>query len=101
MLENHPEGVILSIRVQPGAKRSAIVGPHGHALKVAVTAPPEDGRANTMLMEALRERLDLRRSQLALVSGATNRNKRVLIRDLDRDELTRRIEASISVKKRK
>jgi uncharacterized protein (TIGR00251 family) len=99
MLLDHPEGVVLCIRAQPGAKRSAIVGPHGNALKVAVTAPPEDGRANKMLLELLGHRLHLNRSHLELLSGATSRNKRVLVRSVSRDELMRLIEASNPVKK--
>jgi uncharacterized protein (TIGR00251 family) len=101
MLQDHPEGVVLSIRAQPGAKRSAIVGLHGGALKVAVTAPPEDGRANKMLLELLRKRLNLKRSQIELVSGATNRDKQVLVRCLNGEELMRRIEDSMSAKKTK
>jgi len=99
MLQDHPEGTVLSIRVQPGAKRSAIVGLYGVALKVAVSAPPEDGRANKMLLELLSERLDLNRSQFELLSGAANRNKRVLVRGLGREELMQRIEVLISAKK--
>jgi uncharacterized protein len=98
MLQDHPEGTVLSIRVQPGAKRSAIVGLHGNALKVAVTAPPEDGRANKMLLALLSEHLDLNRSQFEFLSGATNRSKRMLVRGLGREELMRRINVLISAK---
>jgi uncharacterized protein (TIGR00251 family) len=99
MLQDHPEGTIISIRLQPSAKRSAIVGPHGDALKIAVTAPPEDSRANKMLLQLLAEQLDLNRSQIELLSGATNRNKRVLVRSLYRQDLMRRIGHLISAKK--
>lgn len=69
------DGVVISVRAQPGAKRTAIVGAHGEALKVAVQAPPVDGKANTALEEALSEWLGLRRSQVALRSGASSRDK--------------------------
>jgi uncharacterized protein (TIGR00251 family) len=99
MLQDHPEGVILNIRLQPAAKRTAIVGMHGDALKIAVTAPPEDGRANKMLLELLRHSLVLDRTQVALLSGATNRNKRVLVQGVTREQLMRRIGLWNSAKK--
>ena len=60
-------------------------------LKVAVTAPPEDGRANKALAETLRDALDLKRSQVELLSGATSRDKRFLIRGLSARDLLGRL----------
>lgn len=77
----------MSVRAQPGARKNAVVGELGGALKVAVTAPPEDGRANQAITELLREWLKLKRSQVELASGATNRNKHFLIRGLSVKEL--------------
>lgn len=87
----HPEGALLSVRAQPGAKRNAVLGEQAGALKVAVTAPPEDGRANAALTDLLREWLGLKRSQVELVGGATNRNKTFLIRGITAEELTKLI----------
>jgi uncharacterized protein (TIGR00251 family) len=78
----HSEGAILAVRAQPGAKRNAVLGEQAGALKVAVTAPPEDGRANAALVEVLRDWLGLKRSQVELASGQTNRNKTFLIRGI-------------------
>ena len=83
----HPDGAVLAVRAQPGARKDAVVGEHGDALKVAVTAPPEDGRANAALVELLRDWLGVRRSEVELVGGLTNRNKTVLIRGRSPDEL--------------
>lgn len=69
------DGVVISVRAQPGAKRTAIVGAHGEALKVAVQAPPVDGMANAALEEALAEWLGIRKSQVAIRSGASSRDK--------------------------
>jgi uncharacterized protein (TIGR00251 family) len=63
------------------------MGEQSGALKVAVTAPPEDGRANQALTELLRDWLGLKRSQVELAGGATNRNKQFLIRGVAPDEL--------------
>jgi uncharacterized protein (TIGR00251 family) len=84
----HPEGATLAVRAQPGAKRNAVLGEQAGALKVAVTAPPEDGRANAALVEVLRDWLGLKRSQVELAGGPTSRNKVFLIRGLDAEELT-------------
>jgi uncharacterized protein (TIGR00251 family) len=89
----HAEGLLLPVRAQPGARRNGVQGEQAGALKVAVTAPPQDGRANEALAEVLREALGLKRSQLELVGGATSRDKRFLVRGLARPELERRLAA--------
>jgi uncharacterized protein (TIGR00251 family) len=94
-LTNHEAGVILPIRAQPGARKAGIVGEHAGSLKVAVTAPPEDGRANKALVEVLSEALGLKRSQLELLSGQTSREKRFLVRGLTPAELAARIDAAL------
>ena len=81
------EGCILSVRAQPGARKNAALGVHTGALKLAITAPPEDGRANLALVELLRDLLDLKRSQVELLSGQTSREKRFLLRGVTREEL--------------
>ena len=91
VLTDHAEGVVLPVRAQPGARKAGIVGEQAGALKVAVTAPPEDGKANKALVELLREALGLKRSQIELLSGATSRDKRFLVRDKSRDDLVKRL----------
>jgi uncharacterized protein (TIGR00251 family) len=91
-VQPHAEGATLPLRVQPKAKRNAVLGEQGGALKVSVTAPPEDGRANDAVLALLREAFGLARSQLALLSGQTNRNKVVLVRGLTARQLSELIE---------
>ncbi len=67
---DHAEGLVLPVRAQPGAKRVGVQGEQAGALKVAVNAPPQDGRANDALTEALRKALGLKRSQVQLIGGA-------------------------------
>ena len=90
-LTEHAEGVVLPVRAQPGARKAGVLGEQAGSLKVAVTAPPEDGRANKALTELLRELLGLKRSQVELLSGETSRDKKFLIRGLSRAELERRV----------
>jgi uncharacterized protein (TIGR00251 family) len=88
MIASHTHGATLAVRAQPGAKKNAVLGVHGAALKVAVTAPPEDGRANAALNELLRDWLGVKRSQVELLSGTVNRNKVFLIHGVTAEELT-------------
>jgi len=91
-LRSRGDGVVLEVHVQPGARRTAIVGEHDGRLKVAVSAPPLDGRANVALVEMLSECLGLPQRVLTLEAGATGRNKRVLAATaLPPEELVRRL----------
>src|SRR5262245_23487874 len=92
-ITEHPEGCILPVRAQPGARKTGVLGEQAGSLKVAVTAPPEEGRANRALIEALREVLGVKRSQVELVSGGTSREKKVFIRGFTKAELQARIAA--------
>ena len=84
----HAEGATIAVRAQPGARKDGVTGERAGALKVAVTAPAEAGRANAALVEVIRDWLGLKRSQVELIGGATNRNKVFLIRGVTADELT-------------
>jgi uncharacterized protein len=86
-LSAHPEGWVFSVRAQPGARKRGIQGERAGALRVAVTAPPQDGRANQAIAELLRETFDLKRSQLELVGGEKSRQKRFLVRGVAKAEL--------------
>jgi uncharacterized protein (TIGR00251 family) len=90
---DHAEGCVLPVRAQPGARRAGVQGEQNGALKVAVTAPPQDGRANQALVEALHTALGVKRSQVELIGGQTGRDKRFLIRGLARAELEKRLAA--------
>ena len=78
-------GVILDVRVQPGAGRTAVVGRHGDALKVKVGAPPVGGRATEATLEFLAETFDVPVSRVTLVSGPTAREKRIRVEGIDED----------------
>jgi len=73
------DGCTLSVRVYPGARKNSVTGVHADALKIALTAPPVDGRANEALIAFLADALHLPRARVALVAGATSRAKMVRI----------------------
>jgi len=86
------DGVTFAVRVQPRARRNAVAGLKGDALKVCVTAPPEDGRANEALIELLAETLDVKRRQIEILTGATSRDKVVRVSGLGRTELAAKLQ---------
>ena len=73
-----------------------VLGEQAGSLKVAVTAPPQEGRANQALAEVLRDLLGLKRSQVELLSGETSRDKRFLIRGVSKAELEAQVEALVT-----
>lgn len=86
-----PRGSTLRLRVAPGARRDEVVGLHGDALKVAVRAPPERGRANDAVLDLIADRLGVSRAQVSLERGAASRDKTVRILGLDPAEVRRRL----------
>ncbi|MCB6182995.1 DUF167 domain-containing protein [Leeia sp. TBRC 13508] len=71
--------IVLTLYIQPGAKSSEISGEHGEALKIRLAAPPVEGKANQALIRFLSEKLAIPKQAITLLSGETNRNKRVQI----------------------
>jgi len=67
--------ITLTLHIQPGAKKTEVVGLHGDALKIRLAAPPVDGKANAALIGFVAERLGLAKSAVSLRSGQTSRRK--------------------------
>lgn len=74
----------LAIHVQPRASRNAVLGWHGEALKVALTAPPVEGAANAALLVFLAAHFGLKRSQITLLRGDSSRHKLIELAADDR-----------------
>jgi uncharacterized protein (TIGR00251 family) len=73
------DDVVLTLHIQPGAKRTEVAGVHGEALKIRLGAPPVDGKANDCLIAFLAERLRVPKSRVVLEAGMTSRSKRVRV----------------------
>jgi uncharacterized protein (TIGR00251 family) len=69
------DGCTLRVRIHPGARRNAITGTHDGALKISLTTPPVEGRANEALVAFVSETLRLPKVRVALVAGTTSRSK--------------------------
>jgi uncharacterized protein (TIGR00251 family) len=93
----HAEGSVLVVRAQPGARRNGVVGEIGGALKIAVTAPPDKGRANEALIEVLRDILGVTSSQIELLNGFTSRQKRFLIRGWSKPNLEAKLSRLLKI----
>ena len=92
-VNDHVDGCVVAVRAQPGAKRNAIVGEQNGSLKVAVTAPADQGKANRALGEVLADGLGLKRSQVELLAGPAQREKRFLLRGVSVAEVRERLQA--------
>jgi len=90
-LRETADGCTLPVRVHPGAKRNAISGTHDGALKVSLTTPPTDGRANAALIEFLAERLGVPRARVTLLTGAASRTKTLRIVGLTQNEVEEKL----------
>ena len=80
-------GCTLPVRVHPGARRNAITGVHDGALKVSLTTPPTDGRANQALIAFLAGELHIPRARVTLLTGAASRTKSLRIAGLSAAQL--------------
>ncbi|MDR3763499.1 MAG: DUF167 family protein [Acidobacteriota bacterium] len=74
------EGAQFAVRVQPRASRNKIAGLMGDAIKLAITAPPVDGKANEAVVEFFAEMFGVSKSSVTIVSGETGRNKVIAVR---------------------
>lgn len=73
------DGCTLAVRVHPGAKKNSVTGIHAEAVKIALTAPPVDGKANQSLIAFLADILRLPRARIAIVAGPASRAKTLRI----------------------
>ena len=91
-IRDTPDGASFAIKVQPRAKRNAITGEVGEALKLALTAPPVEGRANEACIEFLAETLGVSRSSVTITAGQSSRNKVIRVAGLSAEQVRRSLE---------
>jgi uncharacterized protein (TIGR00251 family) len=87
-----PEGAVISVHVQPKASRTQCVGLHGRAIKIRVAAPPSDGAANEELSRFLARTCSLPLSAVEILSGASSRQKRILVRGRTAEQVLARLQ---------
>ena len=91
-----PSGATFSVKVHPRAKKNAITGELGDALKLALTAPPVDGAANEACIRFLAELLQVPRASVTIATGETSRQKLIRVTGLTAAEVERRLRLAMT-----
>ena len=94
-VQESAKGIVFAVKVQPRARRNAITGVVGDMLKLALTAPPVDGRANQAVIEFLAELFEIPRASVTIASGETSRNKVVRISGVSRLIVEQKLRSSV------
>ena len=89
------KGVTFAVKVHPRARKNAITGVTGEALKLALNAPPVDGKANQAVIEFFAELFAIPRSSITIASGETNRNKVIRINGMSAETIRQRLQQSL------
>ena len=90
-IRDTPQGATFSIKVHPRAKRDGITGEVGEALKLSLTTPPVDGRANQSCIDFFAKLLKVSRSSVTIAAGESSRNKLIRVSGLKAEEIRSRL----------
>jgi hypothetical protein len=90
------KGVTFAVKAHPRARKNAITGIIGDALKLALTAPPVEGKANQAVIEFFADLFAIPRSSVTIASGETSRNKVMRITGLSRTAVEQRLSATLT-----
>jgi len=90
-LQRTAGGVSFAVKVHPSAKKNGVTGEVGDALKVSLTAPPVDGRANEACIDFFAKLLKVPRSSVTIASGQSSRNKVVRVAGLTAEQVRARL----------
>jgi len=94
-IRDTPAGATFAVKVHPRARKNAITGATGDALKLAITAPPVEGKANQACIEFLAEFLNVPRASVTIVAGQSSRNKVVRVAGRTAAQLEERLRSVI------
>ena len=90
-INNSPAGATFAVKVHPRAKKNAITGTVGEALKLSLTAPPVDGKANAACIDFFAKLLKVQRSSVTIAAGETSRNKVIRVAGLTAEQVRDRL----------
>ena len=90
-IQNSPSGATFAVKVHPRGKKNAITGEVGDALKLALTAPPVDGKANEACIDFFAKLLKVPRSSVTIAAGHSSRNKVIRVAGLQAEEVRERL----------
>ncbi|HET8891067.1 MAG TPA: DUF167 domain-containing protein [Candidatus Angelobacter sp.] len=95
-VQESAKGISFAVKVHPRARKNAITGTVGDALKLALTAPPVEGKANHAVIEFFADLFQIPRASVTIASGETSRNKVVRVSGISRDAVEQRLNGAIT-----
>lgn len=95
-IRDTPSGATFKIKVQPRARKNAIIGEIGDAFKIALTAPPVEGRANEACIAFFAELLNVARSSVTIAAGESSRNKLIRVHGMSADVVEVRLREALN-----
>jgi uncharacterized protein (TIGR00251 family) len=90
-IQHTPTGATFAVKVHPRARKNALTGELGDALKLSLTAPPAEGRANQACIEFFADLLKVPQSSVTIASGQTSRRKIIRVAGMSPEEVRRRM----------
>ena len=84
--------IVIKIKIVPSSSKNKIVGVYNKALKITITAPPVEGKANKKCIAYLAKYFDVAKSKIEIISGQTSKNKLIKIYDISQKEILEKIE---------
>lgn len=97
-VKDSPTGATFAVKVHPRARKNAITGVVGDAIKLALTAPPVEGRANEAVIRFFADLFEIPRSSVTIASGATSRTKVLRIAGLSKEAVQDRLATILDFK---
>ena len=94
-LKESATGISFAVKVHPRARKDAITGTVGDALKLALTAPPVDGKANQAVIEFFADLFAISRSSVTIASGETSRTKVIRVSGISADQVRQRLSSAM------
>jgi uncharacterized protein len=95
-LNQSAKGITFAVKVHPSARKNAITGTVGDALKLALTAPPVEGKANQAVIEFFADLFEIPRSSVTIASGETSRNKVVRVSSVNKQMVQERLSCMLA-----
>jgi len=84
--------IVIKVKIVPGSSKNKTVGVHNDAIKITITAPPVEGKANKKCIAYLAKYFDVAKSKIEIISGQTSKNKLIKIYDISQKEFLDKIE---------
>ncbi len=85
------QGIIINLKVIPNSSKNEIAGIFNNSIKVKINTPPDKGRANDKLISFLSEKLDIKKSDIIILKGEKNKEKKLLIKSYDINKIEKNL----------